>query len=108
MFTVICSYPLRPGVTPSQARDEIEQTIPMYKGRAGLVRKYVALDFAQGRGCGVYLWSDRAKAEKYFAEVTPIIEAQMGAKPEVAYYDTPLVVDNAADEIYLAESSSAN
>jgi len=79
MYTAICSYPLRPGLTPSQAQTEIEHTIPHYKDRDGLVRKYVALDFERMRGCGVYLWTDKKKAEAYFAEVTPIADAASAA-----------------------------
>lgn len=101
MITAICSFPLRPGLTRAQAVKEMKESLPMYRGRAGLIRKYICIDLEQGRGCGIYLWEDRQSADSYFADVVPAIRRQIGADPQVTFFDTPVVLDNGTGEVII-------
>ena len=98
MITMICRYALQPGITREQAVVMLEQGIPYYQNRTGLIRKYNCIDLDRNEGLGIYLWTDRALAEAYFAEVRTVIRDQVGAEPEATYLDTPLVVDNVTGE----------
>ena len=102
MITAICRFALNPDHSREQIVAALEQGIPFYQGRAGLVRKYNCIDMDRHEGCGVYLWHDRKLAESYFAEVAPVIREQMGSDPEVTYLDTPIVVDNLTGEVQVA------
>lgn len=100
MVTGISRFKLRPGLTRAQALAEIHETIPVYKGRPNLVRKYICLDFDAGYGMGIYLWQDRESAEKFYAFARPMIRAQTGSDPEITILDTPVIVDNVSGEVH--------
>ena len=101
MLTAICSFPLRPDLSRERAICEMRETLPVYQGRAGLIRKYVCIDPEAGRGCGIYLWTDRPSADAYFAEALPFMRKQLGTDPEVAFFDTPMIVDNSTGEVHM-------
>jgi predicted RNase H-like nuclease len=99
MITVMSKFRLRPDLTPEVAQQEIHETIGWYRGREGCVRKYICMKWDEGYGYGVYLWSDRALAEAFYAEAAAEIERQTGAPPEITFFDTPVIVDNAAGQV---------
>lgn len=99
MITALSKFKLRPGLTRDQAIAEIHETIPIYKGRPDLVRKYIGLDFEAGYGIGIYLWKNRESAEKFFAFARAKIREQTGSDPEITFLDTPVIVDNVTGEV---------
>lgn len=102
MITAITRFRLRPGLTREQAIEEIKETIPMYMGRPGLVRKYICLNFEEGWGCGVYLWESRQQAEQFFAFARQKIREQTGSEPEISLLETPVIVDNLTGAVEIA------
>ena len=60
-----------------------------------MVRKYYL--FGQGQvGGGVYLWESREAADKMYTNAwKKMITERYGAPPDVTYYETPVIVDNA-------------
>ena len=104
MITGISRFQLRPGLTREQALEEIQETIPVYKGRAGLVRKYICLDFDKRYGLGIYLWNDRQTAETFYAFARAKIKEQTGSEPEITLLDTPVIVDNLTGEVMIEKS----
>lgn len=102
MITAISKFKLPPGLGHEALIDDIKHTIPMYRGRAGLVRKYICLNEAEGWGCGVYLWETRAQAEAFFAVAREMIRKQTGSEPEITLLDTPVIVDNLTGEVAVA------
>lgn len=98
MITAIVTWRAAPGEDRSSILARLRQSIPVYKGRAGLVRKYICLDLEHGRGFGIYLWETREQAEAFYAIARPIIRAETGHEPDVQLYDTPVVVDNLTGE----------
>lgn len=95
MITVFSKFPLRPGLDRETATAEVLETVGWYRQRAGCIRKYIVFNWDERYGYGVYLWRSRAEAEAFYAEAVPIIEAQVGRRPEIMYFDTPVVLDNA-------------
>ncbi len=99
MITAIVQFDL-----PNDTRREdvvavFRQSVPRYRDRPGLVRKYYLLDEAAGRAGAVYLWESRAAAEKTYDDAwrRSFIE-RYGADPSVSYFDTPVIVDNLSGE----------
>jgi hypothetical protein len=60
------------------------------------VRKYYLFDDKTHTGGGVYLWESREAADKvYNADWKKMITERYGAPPEIMYFDSPVIVDNA-------------
>lgn len=95
MITVFSKFPLRPGLDRETAKAEVLETVEWYRQREGCIRKYIVFNWDERYGYGVYLWRSRAEAEAFYTEAVPIIEAQVGRRPEIMYFDTPVVLDNA-------------
>lgn len=95
MITAIVRFPLPKGMTLDDAKAVYEKSVPNYQGVPGLVRKYYL--FGQDQmGGGVYLWQSKEAAEKmYSAAWKKMITERYGTAPEISYYDTPVIVDNA-------------
>jgi hypothetical protein len=100
MITVIVQFKLPDGITLEEVTSAFQSTIPRYRGMAGLVRKYYLFDPATEKGGGCYLFESRDAAEALFNdEWRAMIKDKYGAEPEISYFETPVVVDNVAEEI---------
>lgn len=94
MITALVQFPLPKSMSLKDAKAAFESTAPNYKGLPGLVRKYYL--FGDGMGGGCYLWESREAAEKvYTAEWRERLTRKYGAAPNVTYFETPVIVDNA-------------
>lgn len=99
MITAIVRFKLPPTVKLQDAAELFKGSAPKYRALPGLVRKYYLYN-QSGIGGGVYLWESRAAAGRvYTAEWKKMIADRYGAEPEITYFDTPVVVDNAIDQI---------
>ena len=95
MITAIVRFPLKPGTTLDDAKALFEGSAPKYQGAAGLVRKYYLFG-EDGTGGGVYLWESREAAElMYSPEWKRMIAERYGTAPQISYFATPVIVDNA-------------
>jgi hypothetical protein len=101
MLTAISKFRLREGITREEALDDIEESLPAYKGRAGLIRKYIGLDLERGEGRGIYLWESREAAEPFFQFAREMIKKQTGFEPEIEFWETPVIVDNGEDSVWI-------
>jgi hypothetical protein len=95
MITAIVRFRLPQGTSLDAAKAMYEKSVPNYTGAPGLVRKYYL--FGEDRiGGGVYLWESREAAERMYSEAwRKMITERYGAAPEITYYETPVIVDNA-------------
>lgn len=97
MITTVVTFNLPAGLESPQIRELYSGSAPRYRGLHGLVRKYYLLDEQNHVGGGVYLWRSRADAEAVFtADWMAWAQQRYGAAPEIRWFETPLVVDNAA------------
>jgi hypothetical protein len=99
MITAIVRFKLPRTVKLDDAAELFKGSAPKYRQLAGLVRKYYLYN-ESGIGGGVYLWESREAADRvYTAEWKKMIADRYSAEPEITYYDTPVVVDNALGKI---------
>jgi hypothetical protein len=100
MITAIVTFRLAPGEDREGALAEIRKTLPLYR-QAGpaLIRKAIHLDPARGIGRSIYLWSDRASAERFFEMARTNIKAKTGHEPEVELLEVDVFVDNSTGEV---------
>jgi len=102
MITAIVRFRLAQGTTCEDAKAMFEKSAPNYRGVPGLVRKYY-LYGDDKTGGGVYLWSSREAAERFYSDSWKSMIAQRyGAQPEITFYDTPVIVDNANEKAVTA------
>jgi hypothetical protein len=95
MITAVVRFRLPQGTTRNDAKAMFEKSAPNYRGVPGLVRKYYL--YGDDRtGGGVYLWDSRDAAERFYSEAwRSTIAQRYGAQPEILFYETPVIVDNA-------------
>jgi hypothetical protein len=102
MITAIVRFKLPADLTAKKAAELYQGSAPRYRDLAGLVRKYYLFDEKGHVGGGVYLWKSRADADRvYTKDWRKMIAERYGAEPEISYFDTPVVVDNATRETIL-------
>jgi hypothetical protein len=101
MITAVVRFRLPQGTTREDAKALFEKSAPNYRGVPGLVRKYYL--YGDGTGGGVYLWTSRETAERFYSEAWKNSIAQrFGAPPEIQFYETPVIVDNADEKATVA------
>ena len=110
MITEIVTFSLPEGMSREEVIALYEKSAPVWGENPDLLRKNYLVDLENGIAGGVYLWKDRAQAEKWHGpEFREKIKAIYGAEPESRFFETPIVVDNVAGEIVndLSESAEA-
>jgi hypothetical protein len=100
MITEIVTFRLPAGMTHDDVVANFEKTAPNWKANPDLLRKNYLVDASRGVAGGVYLWKERAHAEKWHGEAfRNKVKEIYGSEPEIRFFDTPIVVDNVAGEI---------
>jgi len=80
-----------------------ESTAPKYLNLAGLLRKNYFVSEDGLRAGGVYVWESKARAQEFYsAEWCEFVATKYGARPEIEYLESPVMVDNAAGKITVA------
>ncbi|MEK6710455.1 MAG: YdhR family protein [Nitrospinota bacterium] len=103
MITAIVTARIPQGLTYEKYVENTRRGAPRFQQIPGLIRKNFLFSEAQGLGGGVYLWESREAAEKCYAGVwRENFMRAFGVEPNIAYFDTPVVVDNSAGKIVQA------
>ena len=99
-ITALVQFRLPLPITLDKAREIFSGTVPKYREIRGLIRKYYTLSKDGGIADGIYLWESQEDVERlYTDEWKQFIRDTYGTEPSVVYFDSPLVVDNAAGTI---------
>jgi hypothetical protein len=97
MITTVVQFQLPSPISLAEATARFESSAPKYQNIPGLVRKYYIRSEDGRVAGGIYLWETRAAAERvYNGEWRERVEKLYGAKPAIAWYDSPVIVDNQA------------
>jgi hypothetical protein len=100
MITEIVLFRLPDGMSREEATAKFRLSVPTWQANSNLIRKAYLFDEASRRGGGVYQWTniDAAK-QAHGPEFQARIAATFGGKPEFQYFETPIVIDNAAKQV---------
>jgi hypothetical protein len=97
MITTLVQFQLPSPITLAEATRRFESSAPKYQNIPGLIRKYYIRSEDGRVAGGIYLWETRAAAERvYNGEWRERVETLYGAKPSIAWVDSPVIVDNLA------------
>ena len=100
MITEIVTFKLPEGMTQEDVLAAFERSAPTWKSNPDLVRKNYLVDVRNRIAGGVYLWKEKSHAEKWHdEEFRKRVKELYGSEPTSQFFDTPIVVDNAADAI---------
>ena len=100
MITVLVQFKVPEPLSREKAREIFSSTAPKYREIHGLIRKYYILSQDGKTAGGIYLWNSREDAERlYTEEWKKFILDKYGAPASVAYFETPVIVDNVIGEI---------
>src|SRR5262245_46046300 len=100
MITEIVLFRLPDGMSREEATAKFRLSVPTWQNNSNLIRKSYLFDEASRRGGGVYQWTNAdAAMQAHGPEFQARIEATFGSKPEFQYFETPIVIDNAAKQV---------
>ena len=78
----------------------MHEVAPRWQTEPDLIRKTFIYDASAGQAGAFYLWKNRTSAELAHGEAwRSRIRSNYGSEPTIRYFETPLVVDNALDQI---------
>ncbi len=94
-------------VDPAMSREDVERSMreiaPLWRDNPALIRKTFIYDPVAGQGGAFYLWQNREAARQAHNEAwRRRILATYGGEPQIRYFETPVVVDNAVGEIIVS------
>ncbi|QGZ38811.1 putative monooxygenase ydhR [Pseudoduganella flava] len=100
MIIVTTAFKLPNPLTRDEARAIFLGTAPTYQGVPGLLRKHYVLSEDGQTAGGVYLWNSRAEAEAMYTDAwRAFVKGKYGTDAVVTYFDSPVLVDNVAQQI---------
>ncbi|MCB0191681.1 MAG: YdhR family protein [Anaerolineae bacterium] len=100
MITEIITFKIPNGMTREETLLHYEASAKEWRANPDLIRKNYLYDGERGIAGGVYLWREKAHAEKWHGEkFRRRIRDTFNAVPETQIFETPIVVDNVAGAI---------
>ena len=101
MITAIVQYKLPPQIGPAACAAHFRAIAPGFRDVPGLIRKQF-IYAEDGWAGGVYLWETRAAAEAFYAGPwRDGIRERYGMDPQIKFFETACITDNAAGAVLL-------
>ena len=94
MITVVVKFKISDTLTSKILKEKFIETSTMYQKVDGLLRKNYIADIENKYAGGVYTFVSMKSAKNWFDEERIKWITQRFSKPEVAYYESPVIVDN--------------
>jgi hypothetical protein len=92
MITAIVQFKVANDVGRDEVLTNMQNVAPRFESVPGLIRKNFLFDEARGVGGGVYTWQSREAIRNLY-----------GVDPEITWFETPIIVDNASGEIQTSD-----
>ncbi len=108
MILAVVKIPISKEMDLDEYTAHAEDVAPDFEGLPGLIRKNFLYSAEEGVAGGIYCWESREAAEACYKEYgiwLKIIGGFFKAEPTIAYYETPVITDNALGRIVRAVAS---
>ena len=99
MIIVIVTFKISPDITESILKEKFMESSGLYKGTQGLIRKNYLSDIKNNIAGGVYCFDTFDNAKNWFDDDRIDWLTQRYSKPEINFYNNPIVIDNISKEI---------
>ena len=99
MIITIVTFDIDSKLTDSILKEKFLETSSIYKDTPGLIRKNYICDTSKNLAGGVYCFDNIENAKKWFDEERVNWITDRFSKPDIKFYENPVIVDNNTDEI---------
>ena len=99
MIITIVTFNIDSKLTVSILKEKFLETSPIYKDTPGLIRKNYICDTSKNLAGGVYCFDNIENAKGWFDEERINWITDRFSKPDIKYYENPVIVDNNTNEI---------
>lgn len=100
MITELVLFDLPAGISRDEVMAGMRATAPAWRANSELIRKNYLYDAARSQAGGAYLWPSIEAAQRgHDAAWRARIKQMYGNEPVIRYFETPLIVDNAQDQL---------
>ena len=99
MIIVIVTFNIDTKLTDVVLKDKFLETSPLYKETPGLIRKNYISDTSKNLAGGVYCFDNIENAKSWFDESRINWITDRFSKPDIKYFQNPVIVDNKTNEI---------
>jgi len=107
MITEYVLFGLPAGITRDEVLQGMRDVARKWRKEKDLIRKTFVYDPAAGQAGAFYLWKNRQAAERaHGQEWRQGVRAKYGSDPVIRYFDTPMVVDNALNQVIEAPAEA--
>jgi len=101
MISEIVLFRLPDGMSRQDAMAKYRARVSMWQANQDLIHKAFVYDETTRRGGGLYLWKNIEAAKiAHGPAFQEAIQSIFGSKPEMQYFEAPIVIDNAAKEVF--------
>ena len=100
MISELVIFNLPKDITRERIIADMRKTIPIWSANSELIRKSFLYDPDNYQAGALYLWKNKSAAIQAHNEVwhRTIVELY-GSEPEIRFFETPLVIDNALQDV---------
>ena len=99
MIITIVTFEIDTNLTNSSLKEKFLETSPIYKDTPGLIRKNYICDTSKNLAGGVYCFDNIENAKDWFDEERVSWITKRFSKPDIKFYENPVIVDNNTDQI---------
>ena len=99
MIITIVTFNVDSGLTDLDLKEKFLETSAIYKDTPGLIRKNYICDTSKNLAGGVYCFDNIEYAKKWFDEKRVNWITDRFSKPDIKFYENPVIVDNNTDKI---------
>jgi antibiotic biosynthesis monooxygenase (ABM) superfamily enzyme len=99
MVIVIVTFKISSDITESILKEKFMESSDLYKDTPGLIRKNYLADVKNNTAGGVYCFDTLGNAQSWFDDERINWLTERYSKPEINFYDNPIVIDNISKEI---------
>ena len=99
MITVLVKFKISDDLNLKTLKEKFIETSEIYIDVEGLLRKNYIADIKNGFAGGVYTFLTIENAKTWFSEDRIKWITERYSKPEIIYYESPVIVDNEKNKI---------
>ena len=99
MIIVLVTFPVSSELDAASLKDKFLETAPIYREAPGLLRKNYIFDGEKHRAGGVYCFDAMENAKNWFDEKRIEWITQRYSKPDLQFFENPVLVDNDKGQI---------
>ena len=108
MIIVLVTFPISSELDAKQLKEKFLETAQIYQDTQGLLRKNYTVDLDNYRAGGVYCFDTKQNAKSWFDDARIAWITERYSKPNIEFFENPVIVDNDGQQIIESALPSAD